>query len=282
MKALPVALKAHYQQGTTTLATCWKVTRTDGQVFGFTEYDQDLTIDGVTYLARTGFTPTATETQTRLAVDNLNADGILDSEIITAEDLSTGKWDYAGVEVFKVNSRNVSQGKDILVSGRLGEVKVGRTQFEAEVRGLSNAYAQRHAVVYQAGCRANLGDARCGVDLTPYTFTGTLTSVSDDGLTIGDESRSEGDGFFDYGQVTMNTGTSEGLSMEIKSFAGGLIVLQMEFAQGVAIGDEYTIKTGCGKRFQEDCIGRYSNGDNFRGEPHIPGMDKIMLFGGQK
>jgi uncharacterized phage protein (TIGR02218 family) len=282
MKAIPAALQAHYQQGTTTLTTCWKITRTDGEVFGFTEYDRDLVISGVTYLARTGFSPTSVETQSKLAVDNLNANGILDSDIIQADELAAGKWDFAAVEIFLVNAKNVAQGRDILVNGRLGEVKVGSTSFQAEVRGLANAFAQNHALSYQPGCRAQLGDAQCGVDLTPYTFTGTITSVSEDGLTIGDTGRAEANGFFDFGKLTMNTGPSAGLSMEIKQYTTGEMRLQLELAFGIEVGDEYTIQAGCGKRYTEDCIGRFNNGINFRGEPHLPGMDKIMLFGGQK
>jgi uncharacterized phage protein (TIGR02218 family) len=282
MKALPPALKAHYEQGTTTLTTCWKVTRTDGEVFGFTEYDRDLLIEGVTYLARTGFSPTDIDSQSRLAVDNLNANGILDSELITPNELATGKWDFAAVEIFKVNARDTSQGRDIMVSGRLGEVKVGSVGFEAEVRGLANAYAQSHNLTYQPGCRATLGDSKCKVDLTPYTFDGTLTAVSPNGLTIFDINRTEPSGFFDYGNIRMTSGKSNGLVMEIKSFSAGQMVLQLEFGPGVEAGDTYTIQAGCGKRFQEDCIGRFNNGINFRGEPHLPGMDKIILFGGQK
>ena len=55
MKTASPALLAHMAQGTTTIAWCWKVTRTDGEVFGFTSVDRDLTIDGVTYAAATGF-----------------------------------------------------------------------------------------------------------------------------------------------------------------------------------------------------------------------------------
>jgi len=282
MKALPPALQAHYQQGTTTLTTCWKVTRTDGEIFGFTEYDRDLLIDGVAYLARTGFSPTDLDTQSRLAVDNLNANGILDSELITPEELATGKWDFASVEIFKVNAKNISQGRDVMVAGRLGEVKVGRVGFEAEVRGLANAYAQSHNLTYQPGCRATLGDDKCRVDLTPFTFEGTLTSVSPDGLTLVDTERTEESGFFDFGNIRMTSGKSNGLVMEIKSFLGGQMVLQLEFGPGVEVGDSYIIQAGCGKRYNEDCVGRFNNGINFRGEPHLPGMDKMILFGGQK
>jgi uncharacterized phage protein (TIGR02218 family) len=282
VKQIPSGLLAHYQQGTTTIAACWKLTRQDGQVFGFTEHDNDLVIDGITYLAKTGFTPTAVQTQSKLAVDNLNANGILDSVIIQEQDLASGKWDYAEIEIFLVNYEDLSQGRDILVTGRIGEVTVGDSTFRAEVRGLANAYSQANFLIYQPGCRANFGDSKCGVDLGPLTVSGTIESVSNDGLTLTDAGRTEANGYFDYGKLTMTSGNSEGLSMEVKVYTTGTIVLQLQLAQGVEPGDTYDLTPGCGKRFNEDCVGRWNNGINFRGEPHLPGIDKILLFGGQR
>jgi len=282
MKTIPSGLLAHYQSGTTSLATCWKVTREDGEILGFTDYDKDIVFEGLTYIARSGFSPTESETKTRLAVDNLNANGILDSEVLVAEDLASGKYDYAAIEIFIVNARDTSQGRDILLSGRLGEIQVNRGNFAAEVRGLANAYMQQQSFVYQPGCRAQLGDSKCQVDLTPFTFSGSVEAVSADGLVITDSTQTEANGFFDYGKITMTSGPSIGLSVEIKTYTVGVINLQLQLAQGIEVGDTFSIQVGCGKRFNEDCVARFDNAINFRGEPHIPGMDKILLFGGQK
>jgi len=282
MKTIPTALKNHMALGTTTLAQCWKLERVDGAVFGFTDHDVDIVVDGITYLARTGFTPTAVQSQPSLAVSNLNANGILDSTLITEEDLIAGKWDFSAVEIFLVNYTDVSQGIDVLVRGNVGEVTAGNTAFQAEIRGLANAYAQSSNQLYQPGCRASLGDSKCKVNLTPFTFTGSVGTISVDNLTITDATRTEANGFFDYGKITMTSGLAAGLSMEIKSYVVGSMTLQLDFALQIAVGDTYSIHTGCGKRFDVDCVGRYNNGINFRGEPFIPGTDKILLFGGQR
>jgi hypothetical protein len=57
MKHLPASLQSHLDTGATTLAWCWRVTRGDGGVLGFTDHDRDLTFDGTTFQAATGFTP---------------------------------------------------------------------------------------------------------------------------------------------------------------------------------------------------------------------------------
>ena len=281
MRATPAPLAAHTALGTTTLATCWRITLQDSTVYGFTDHDQPLTVSGVLYEAGTGFLPSAIQTQSRLAVDNQNMQGFLNSDTIAADDLAAGVWDYAEVLVFAVNWRDTSQGIDIKERGRLGEVSLQRGTFTAEFRGLANAYSQAVTPVYQPGCRAQLGDAQCGVNLASWTVTGTLTAVSSDGLTLSDSARAEAAGYFDGGKITMTSGDSAGLSMEVKSNTVGALVLQMQLPRGAAAGDTYSVHAGCSKRFAEDCVARFSNGVNFRGEPHVPGMDQLMRFGGQ-
>lgn len=359
---ISTSLATHMAQGTTTLCTCWKVTLQDSTVYGFTDHDAVLVFSGVTFEAKTGFAASNIDTQTRLAVDNLEAIGFLDSEVITAGDLTAGKWDFAEVEIFTVNWRDLAMGRDLLMRGRLGAVSQSQNTFTAELRGLTNAYSQTIGQLYQPACRATLGDARCQVELTPYSVTGTLDSVSSNQLVLFDAERTEAGptggkaitgitkstlptvsstahgfvagqvvyiycvqgmaqingqhyivktvainsftlagvdstnfttytsggtvvpqgnaGTFDYGKLTMTSGASTGLSTEVKAYAPGTITLQLQLPSGCAAGDTYTLVAGCGKRFLEDCVTRFNNGVNFRGEPHLPGVDKVMQFGG--
>lgn len=281
MKTIPAALLADYQLGTTTLATCWKITLTSGIVHAFTDCDKDLMVDGILYKASSGFSPSAFQSQTKMAVDNLQIKGVLIDEVIPAADLASGLWDFATVEMFMVNANAIGHGKDILSVGKLGQISIGTNSFESEIRGLANAYSQVVGEIYQPGCRAKLGDARCGVNLAPWTVTGTITAVAADQLTAYDSSRAEADGYFTYGVITMTSGASSGLSMDVKSSSGATIVLQLEFANGIAIGDTYSMVAGCAKRFNDDCVGKFNNAINFRGEPHLPGTDKIYRIGGQ-
>ena len=54
MKSLSPALQAHLDDGTTTLAWCWKITRADGQSFGFTDHDCPLAFGGTDYEPESG------------------------------------------------------------------------------------------------------------------------------------------------------------------------------------------------------------------------------------
>ena len=88
MKNVSAALALHLGDEVTTLATCWRLERTDGWVRGFTDHDRNLVIDGVTYVAATGFLPSAIKSGSDLSVDNLDVDGFLDDDALKAEDLT--------------------------------------------------------------------------------------------------------------------------------------------------------------------------------------------------
>ena len=47
-------IPASFTGGAMTLARCWRLTRKDGVVLGFTDHDRDILFDGVTYAAGTG------------------------------------------------------------------------------------------------------------------------------------------------------------------------------------------------------------------------------------
>lgn len=282
MKTQSAGLQAHRQQSVTTLAWCWKVTRADGRVYGFTSVDIPLTIDGVTYEAATGITPSAIAGNADLAVRNLEAAGMLDSESITEADLLAGLWDGAAVEVFEVNYADLSQGRMILATGTIGNVNTGRSNYTAEVRGLAQALQQPIGEVVTAGCQALLGDARCKVDVEALRIPFTAATAA----TARSFTSAELDDACNGGVVTWVTGQNAGYSMEIRSATEeGAIALVLFMPYPIVAGDTGTAIPGCLKRREEDCRLRFNNVINFRGFPDLPGNDRILgaasLKGGQ-
>jgi uncharacterized phage protein (TIGR02218 family) len=269
------ALLNHLKGEVTTLATCWKVTRLDGQVFGFTDHVENLLIDGVLYRASTGYTPTAVATSADLSVDNLDVEGLLDDPTITEVDIMAGKWDNARIEIFQVNYRDLTAGKLALRSGRLGEVRLENGRFVAELRGLAQALARNLGELYSPTCRADLGDARCKVNLASFTVAGSVTGVTS-ARVFQDTSRGEPAGWFDYGLLTWTSGANSGLAMEVKAYTPGQFELQLPMPYAIAVGDAYNVHAGCQKRLIEDCKQKFNNAINFRGEPHIPGLDQVL------
>jgi hypothetical protein len=193
VKSVSSALATHLGAGLTTLATCWRVERRDGALFGFTDHDADLVFEGVTYRARTGYQRSAIASRADLSVDDTELLGILDAAEIDAASLRAGIWDGAEVRIFLVNWTDLAQGALRLRRGRLGEV-LARDDgtFRAELRGLAQALNVTVGELYTPECRADLGDARCRVPLRPalranstaYAL-GDFVRVETDPLAVG-------------------------------------------------------------------------------------------------
>lgn len=274
MRTISVQLQNHLNGEITTLATCWKLTRTDGVTMGFTDHDADLPVGSVTYRAQSGFTPSAVMASSGLNVDNLEVQGMLDSQSITKEDVIAGRYDYAEVEVFQVNYQEPEAGRIMVRRGWLGEITLKNGQFVAEVRGLTQKLSQQLGSLYSPACRAKLGDAQCKVAMAAYTKSGMVGGVTSNAV-FRDAARSEENGYFANGKITFTSGANAGLAMEIKEFTEGEFVLVLPMPYAIAPGDAYSAVAGCDKNFAT-CVARFGNAANFRGEPHVPGIDRML------
>ncbi|MBV8565243.1 MAG: DUF2163 domain-containing protein [Methylobacteriaceae bacterium] len=282
MKILSPPLAAHLASGVTTMAYCWQVTRGDGVVLGFTEHDQDIVYNGVTFEAATGFTSSRIQQSLGLAVDNLEAQGALSSLSITETDLLAGRYDDAVIELFWVNWADPSMGVTI-AKGNLGEVKRQGLAFTAELRSLSHRMNQKIGYTFQRTCSAKLGDARCTINVATGTFQGAGT-VQTAGLVrmfnVSGLSGFAAD-WFTAGLVAFTGGVNKGLTFEIKTHArtAGVDSIELWTAPELplAIGDTATFTAGC-KKDIDTCFSKFNNVVNFRGFNLIPGIDAVTRY----
>ena len=357
MRSISSALAAHLAGDVVTLATLWKIVRTDGVIFGFTDHDQDITVGGQTYQSTGGHTSSAIVWSADLSNSNQEVTAVFDSSSITPGDVMAGLWDYASVTLYLVNYADLTMGTLPLTTGLLGEVTLKRGQYVAELRGLAQLLDQEIGQIYSATCRAKLGDSKCKVNLVPLTFSASVTSLSSNrvfgasaltqvGLTQsytttpykvssvglytitpvvpqggtwvsniqvknaqngsvltpvtgsptkGQYSVSAGvytfsaldsgldvvfefnysQGYFTYGTLTWLTGANAGYKMDVRKFSPGTVTLSLPMTHPIAIGDTFSITAGC-DHTAATCQQRFSNFVNFRGEPHIPGNDRVL------
>ncbi len=282
MKTLSAGLQAHLDSGATTLSWCWRIERGDGVVFGFTDHDRALEFGGVTYEPESGFAASEIRSGTDLAVDAQDAEGVLTSDTITETDILDGRWDNAAVEVWRVNWDAVSQ-RVLMRRGAIGQVRRGRLAFVAEVRSLAHALNPPGGRTFQHACDAELGDARCGIDLDDPAFraTGSVTGVSGDRSFSASGLGSFAAGWFALGRLTWTSGPNAGRVAEVASHdvvAGVRRLTLLEApVRPIASGHDFVVHAGCDKRL-ETCRDRFANVANFRGFPHIPGQDTVIRY----
>jgi len=278
MRVISPQLEAHFEGGLTTLATCWKIIREDGLELGFTDHDQPLTFESVDYDSIAGFTPTTVESKSNMSVDNLDVEGQTFPSKITEADLLAGLYDYAEIEIFVVNYEDLTQGRLVVKRGKLGEVSISGQMFQAEVRGLTQYLSQTIGQVFSPSCRAILGDSRCKVALAGFTISATVTEVTNN-QTFKASFLTQSAGWFTGGEVEWTSGNNDGRRMEVKEFASTQVVLALPMGKSIQVGDTFDIIAGCDKT-RETCQSKFSNIINFRGEPDIPGIDKLLTTAG--
>jgi uncharacterized phage protein (TIGR02218 family) len=279
MKIVTDAYKNAVKQQVTTLTHLWRLHLNDGTIKGFTSFNRDIVLTddpNVTYFAKTGFTPTAITTSEKFNVDNLDVEGYLDSTSITEADLGSGRYDFARIVVYRLNwlDKPFSIAKcEILRTGSLGEVKINNTSYTAEIRGLTQAYQFNVGDLYQPACRATLGDSKCKVNTINYTVASAVTAVGENrNITC---SLTNPDKFFNNGKITFTSGLNNNLEMEVKSWGGGILSLQLPMNYTINIGDTFLLIAGCDKT-KKTCKDIFNNVINFRGEPDMPGMDFLQ------
>lgn len=281
MKTLPAGLQTHLDSGTTTLAWCWKITRSDGAVFGFTDHDLALTFAGTTFEPESGFVPSEIRAAQDFSVDAQDVEGALSSDRITETDILDGRWDNAEVEVWRVNWASTDQ-RVLMRRGNLGDIRRGRTSFVAEVRSLAHWLNQTVGRTYQFSCDADLGDARCGVNLASplWSASGTVATLSGSRGFSAAALGSFATDTFTLGVISWTSGANAGRKAEIASFASGVITLFEAPVRPIAVGDAFTATAGCDKQFAT-CSAKFGNGVNFRGFPHMPGEEAVLRYPNQ-
>ncbi len=162
MLSLPDALADQLASGVTTLCACWRVTRRDGAVSGFTGHDHDLDFDGLVWRSGSGLGGEVPDREAGLAIDTGELAGVLDDAAITEADLEAGVWGGAKLERFCVDWTDPAV-RVKTATGYLGEIRRRDGRFEAELLGPEHMLDRVTGRVFARRCDAILGDARCGV-----------------------------------------------------------------------------------------------------------------------
>ena len=277
MSDIPESLAAHLAREATSVCHCWRVTRRDGTVSGFTDHDRPLTVDGTNFEPRSGFTASEARETLGLAADTVEIEGAISAAVITAEDIAAGRWDGAIVETLLVNWRAPDEAATIRVQ-TVGRITRADNRFVAELDGPEAALDRIGGRWFRRSCDAELGDARCGIDLDDPLLkaTGGVTAaVTADTIRVtGIEAFSAG--WFAEGRLTATSGAAAGTTIRVLSHRisgeGIDLVLWRDGAGLPAPGDGFEIVAGCDKRFAT-CKAKFANHLNFRGFPHLPGND---------
>lgn len=288
MRSIPAALMNHLSADATTLAACIKITRVDSVVYAFTEHDGEITVSGQVYKPMLGQRSKVAATED-LSIPNFDVATVIDDSDLKEDDLASGLFDNATAELFLVNWASPSDGTIPLLKGTIGEVRRAGAAFAGDLRGLMDRLSQAIGEKTSPSCRAVLGGSRCGADLTNFTTTGTVDTVTNRRsftATFADlptGSPPPGSSFFDNaGVLAWTWGNNIGRKHLVRRHeAGGSpessLQLYLPAYYDIQTGDTFSVHAGCDHRITGHCKTRFDNVVNFVGEPHIPGVNVGLL-----
>ena len=270
MRTISSNLKSAIANGT--IARLLKITCKNGTIFGFTDSDMHLTVDGQLYEPAPGFQSVRYTATSSAEVSNQEVGAaMLD---VPESDLLGGVFDGAAIEAAWCSWKHPEYGRVVTFTGSLGEVTWDERGFVADIVSYIKALERNIGWAYTNSCRHKLfGTAEagrlgyCGLSSAAFTFTGAVTSVETNKwkFTTG---LSQADGYFSAGLLTFNTGNNAGLTVTIKKQVGGQLELFIPTAFSIQVGDTFTVVAGCDKTLAT-CKAKFNNVANFGGFPHI-------------
>lgn len=282
MKSIPLLLLTDLKKLGTAWCYCVKVKTTDGDIYGYTNLDTDLTVfdgvDSVRYSSQEEMSPQNIQTESNFEVDNTDLLGWFDEEMEKL--VVSGKFGMAEVTIYRVAYQRPQNGVEIVAYGTVGEVDFAQDnkgKRKIEFRSLMQQLKQKVNENYSLLCRAQYGDERCGM---PFVWEAAVVSVvADVNLRFTLNGLARPNGWFDFGVVEFTSGDNAGKDLEVESWlSNGSVVLSFVTPYPVKVGDGVRIRRDCGKT-ETDCMG-YGNIHNMRAEHLTPVENSAVMVPG--
>ncbi|WP_375262521.1 DUF2163 domain-containing protein [Palleronia sp.] len=259
---------------TETRCRCWRLTRTDGRIFAFTDHDAPLVVDGVEFRPSDAMTARTLEQTTGLSVDNSEAVGALSDVGLTEEDIVSGRFDGANVEISQVNWLDPADRR-LVFRGTLGEIERAGGAFKAELRGLTEQLNRPVGRLYQKQCAAQFGDATCGLSADYHSVDAVVQAV--EGAVVEVTGGSAPSGWYAFGALHMMDGSLIAPIRDDMVQGGTRQLTLWDSVRGLQAGDRVQLVAGCDKRVTT-CREKFGNILNYRGFPHLPTEDWLTAY----
>ena len=267
-------MRVYFDRELDAAATFWRIFRRDGIAFGFTSHDRDLSFGGIKHRAAPGMAPAAIRMTSDLSEDSAGVEGALSHSSIREEDLASGLFESAAIEIGIVDWETLDH--QILYSGTLGQIEDNGLAFSGELKSAKQLLEQDLVPRTSPTCRAIFCGKGCGLSAASVTrrvvaakFDFDLNRVRFAGI--------QGDDFVD-GQLRFLGGPQTGIPFGVLGASGDWLVLDRPLNGNIPVGTSCELQEGCDHTLNT-CATRFSNAINFRGEPFLPGNDLLARYG---
>lgn len=271
-------------------ATLWEIEREDLTTYYFTDHIGALVYEGNLFVPAGGPAASAREHE---AGDKEHTAEIRAAIVVGGAEtdaLEASLWDNAKVTERIVDWRYPWAGCIRHHRWYLRDVQFDGEVWTAQLGGISSRMQGPRGAIYARDCTREFGDAEnepskigCHFAVTATAETGTVATVikAKRSFTVTDLTAAHGSDYFVNGKLTWIGGDNAGITSCVarapEDPAGTYTVeVEMSLSEDIQVGDTFSIRQGCQKRFVEDCVPKNQTQD-FAGQRFMPGADGLHI-----
>jgi uncharacterized phage protein (TIGR02218 family) len=273
MKTINPLLQTQLDEGGMHLTKIFTIRRKNKPDLHFTECDINLIVGGNTFTASNGFIASEVGLSSFSRSQQVELT-IFENDLgVTREDIQAGVYDNQSATIEMVDFRNTGLGTIHYFSGFTSESSVGDDGFvHIVIEGLMTRNRAIADESFSSSCRNELGDSRCMFNIEGAAANFTITSLVGNNAFITNSLINPTD-HWKEGFIKWTGGDNDQQSIEVRgstfSTPNTTIVLWSRPAYPLVVGVTGRVYLGCAKTVT-DCLARFNNILNFRGEPYIP------------
>ncbi len=279
MKNINKNLLESFQLDNPTIAKCLQITLTNGNILAFTEYFKDLLIDDIVFKSSNGFQGNKIQQYSDITASEEEVIAFIDKNNIKKEDVFSGLFNDAKVQIFYVDYNHIEYGKIPITNGIISRINFKDDKIFFNISGILSLLEKTIGETYSSFCRAGFCDKKCSLNIDDYKFSGEILEIisNTEFICTGENILNKEINYFKYGLITFKSGKNKERKIEVKQSNGSNIILNTKLFFSPEVGDRFEITAGCNKKFST-CIEKFNNAINFRGEPNLPRTTKIYKF----
>lgn len=165
------------------VSTVCQIVRTDGVTQTFTDHDSPLNVAGLIFIPAAGLSGIRLTLTNNATVSDVQIRAAW-LPVLQESDILSGVYDNATVSFGYISWKNPQLGAVWIFSGLTSTVKATQDGFQASAQSSMWTLQRQLGVYTTANCRHVLGSTTdpqgvggCLLNLTPYTYTGTITNL---------------------------------------------------------------------------------------------------------
>lgn len=259
----------------------WKITKVDLTIVGFTDHDQEIVYDSVTYSPNLGFTGGASSNTAQLNTDSAEINSTFTPLGLTESDILSGRLEDADLEYFLFNWETNTLIK-VLFNGNLGGYSLGylpseTKEYQFEALSLANKLDSSRRIVTSSTCSAKFlsqGERQCNRPIdTSVRETATVVTATDRTIVVSGIADAS---IYRLGTCRFTSGDLISLKEFLIGDTSGIdTILLFNFTPIIASpGDTIELTRFCDKTVDGNTgCEFYANQVNFVGIPEAPTAD---------